>query len=142
MNHKSKEVIVINVIELELYEPLLDEKVLKKLVKDTDIETVEIAIDSYLKESMTRLERIYLAFNNNNLETLEVELHTLGNIALTFGNTQLARIVMDTENYLRIENNLEVQKRLRALPSVSQQSFNTLILLRLNYFTKRIIMDR
>ncbi|UYI46368.1 Hpt domain-containing protein [Vibrio natriegens] len=133
---------MINVIELELYEPLLDEKVLKKLVKDTDIETVEIAIDSYLKESMTRLERIYLAFNNNNLETLEVELHTLGNIALTFGNTQLARIVMDTENYLRIENNLEVQKRLRALPSVSQQSFNTLILLRLNYFTKRIIMDR
>ncbi|EGQ8498098.1 hypothetical protein GRS44_18100 [Vibrio alginolyticus] len=134
MSNETEEGVMINVIELELYEPLLDEKVLKRLIKDTDIETVELAIDSYLKESMTRLERIHLAFGNNDVDTLELELHTLGNIALTFGNKRLARIVMDTENCLRIENNLEAQKRLRALPSVAQKSFNTLIQMRCNNF--------
>ncbi|KHA62579.1 histidine kinase [Vibrio variabilis] len=81
-------------IDLEL----VDEAILQQMIEDTSADVIPLLIDHYLEESHQRLEKIYLAMDNKDKETLEFEAHTLGSSSLALGNRSLSNIARKIEH--------------------------------------------
>merc|ERR1712173_93579 len=77
---------------------LVDEAILQQMIEDTSADVIPLLIDHYLEESHQRLEKIYLAMDNKDKETLEFEAHTLGSSSLALGNRTLSNLARKIEH--------------------------------------------
>nr|WP_267135122.1 Hpt domain-containing protein [Vibrio sp. L3-7] len=76
---------------------LVDESILEQMISDTSAEIIPILIDHYVEESHTRLTAIRQAAINNDAQTLEFEVHTIGSTALALGNRPLSVLARTLE---------------------------------------------
>ncbi|EGA68955.1 signal transduction histidine kinase [Vibrio sinaloensis DSM 21326] len=113
---------------------LVDETVLQQMIEDTSAEVIPLLIDHYLEESHQRLEKIFVAMDSGDKETLEFEAHTLGSSSLALGNRVLSNLARKIEHLcidgqqnnafkLKEELQLIAEQSLQALEQRKQKGF-------------------
>lgn len=114
---------------------LVDESILEQMISDTSAEIIPILIDHYVEESHTRLTAIRQAAINNDAQTLEFEVHTIGSTALALGNRPLSVLARTLEKqcleqkhetaFLKVDELLELAKcSIKALLRRKDQGFS------------------
>lgn len=89
--------VVQEIVIAEASSDLLDESYLIKLGEDTDPEMVPDLIEIYLTDARERLERVRQAIADKDFDVLELETHTLGSSAATYGLMPLHKLARRTE---------------------------------------------
>lgn len=115
---------------------LVDEKILQQMIEDTSAEVIPLLIDHYVEESNQRLDKIYIAMDTSDKETLEFEAHTLGSSSLALGNRTLSNLARKIE-HLCIEGQQESAFKLKEeLQILADNSLNALEQRKLKGFTE------
>jgi HPt (histidine-containing phosphotransfer) domain-containing protein len=115
---------------------LVDEKILQQMIEDTSAEVIPLLIDHYVEESNQRLDKIYIAMDASDKETLEFEAHTLGSSSLALGNRTLSNLARKIE-HLCIEGQQESAFKLKEeLQILADNSLNALEQRKLKGFTE------
>ncbi|MFB1085664.1 Hpt domain-containing protein [Vibrio diabolicus] len=105
---------------------LVDEHILKQMIKDTCAEIIPTLIEHYIEESRERMEKIEQALSAKDLQTLEFEVHTLGSSALALGNRTLSRQARMIEKYCVEGKTLEALALCESLSQLANESFDAL----------------
>ncbi|HCE2342624.1 TPA: Hpt domain-containing protein [Vibrio parahaemolyticus] len=105
---------------------LVDELVLQQVIKDTCAEILPTLIDHYIEESCERMKKIEQALSDNDLETLEFEVHTLGSSAMALGNRPLSRQARSIEKHCVEGKTQQALELCAALPLLAERSFEAL----------------
>ncbi|MCG9695268.1 Hpt domain-containing protein [Vibrio sp. Isolate22] len=108
-------------------EELVDESVLEQMVRDTSPEIIPILIDHYVTESQARLLTIKEAVSNNDAQTLEFEVHTLGSTALSLGNRLLGKLARALEQLCLEAHHEQAFLQVDELIELAEHSINALL---------------
>lgn len=100
-------------LDSELITQYVDESILVQMIEDTSAEVIPLLIEHYVEECHVRLEKIYVAMETQDIESLEFETHTLGSSSLALGNRKLSMLARAIEKQC-IENNPEAALKLCA----------------------------
>lgn len=106
---------------------LVDESVLEQMVRDTSPEIIPILIDHYVTESQVRLLTIKEAVSNNDAQTLEFEVHTLGSTALSLGNRPLGKLARALEQQCLEAHHEQAFLQVGELIELAERSINALL---------------
>jgi pentatricopeptide repeat protein len=82
-------------------DPLVDERVIEQLIRDTSAEIVPELLNFYIKESENLMAKILEAKNNRDAQALEFETHTLGSSSASHANIRLHKVARKIEHYCR-----------------------------------------
>jgi PAS domain S-box-containing protein len=82
-------------------EDVVDEAVLRQLVRDTSADLVPELLQGYIEDADERLRQIEQALGEQDAQRLEAEVHTLGSSAGAHGNTALYRLARQIETLCR-----------------------------------------
>ncbi|EHH2557427.1 Hpt domain-containing protein [Vibrio parahaemolyticus] len=105
---------------------LVDELVLQQVIKDTCAEIIPTLIEHYIEESCERMKKIEQALSDNDLKTLEFEVHTLGSSAMALGNRPLSRQARSIEKYCVEGKTQQALELCASLPLLAELSFEAL----------------
>ena len=106
--------------------PILDRQALVQLAEDTDIKIVPDLVSSFSKDVRQRIERIWTAMDKLDLETLELESHTLGSSSATFGAMQLHVLMRSMETACREKNTNDLEKLATRINEIMKDSLEAL----------------
>ncbi len=107
--------------------PLVDESVLRQLEIDTAPEVVPELLELYAKDTRHRLSAIHTAMNEQDIKTLEFEVHTVGSSAGAHGNSRLHAMAREIESLCREGDSVQAFTTARALPSLVDDSLRALV---------------
>lgn len=105
---------------------LVDELVLQQVIKDTCAEIIPTLIEHYIEESCERMKKIEQALSDNDLKTLEFEVHTLGSSAMALGNRPLSRQARSIEKHCVEGKTQQALELCASLPLLAELSFEAL----------------
>lgn len=105
---------------------LVDELVLQQVIKDTCAEIIPTLIEHYIEESCERMKKIEQALSDNDLKTLEFEVHTLGSSAMALGNRPLSRQARSIEKHCVEGKTQQALELCASLPLLAERSFEAL----------------
>lgn len=105
---------------------LVDETILQQMIEDTSADVIPLLIDHYLEESNQRLEKIFVAIDKEDKETLEFEAHTLGSSSLALGNRVLSNLARKIEHLCIDGQQLDAFKLKEELQLIADQSLRAL----------------
>lgn len=106
---------------------LVDEGVLEQMIRDTSADIIPILIDHYVEESQTRLVAIKEVVAQNDAQTLEFEVHTLGSTALSLGNRPLGELARALEKQCLEQNHDAAFRRVDELLELAERSIKALL---------------
>ena len=105
-------------IEQPTEDPIFDPEVLERLAEATDHGMVPELVESFLSDSVVRLARIREAAVSEDFAVLEMETHTLGSSAATFGVMRLHRLLRAIEAHCQLGETGEAIHSLEDLDKV------------------------
>lgn len=106
---------------------IVDEDTLLQIVKDTSPAVVPMLIEHYIAEAEQHVAAMLKAAEENDIQTLLHESHTLGSSALALGNTALSQLSRQIEAGCRgqdTEQAIQLTLQLEALAYLSFQQLN------------------
>ncbi|ARP38231.1 Hpt domain-containing protein [Vibrio syngnathi] len=106
---------------------LVDESVLEQMIRDTSADIIPILIDHYVEESQTRLVAIKEVAIQNDAQTLEFEVHTLGSTALSLGNRPLGELARALEKQCLEQNHDAAFRQVDELLELAERSIKALL---------------
>lgn len=112
-------------------EHLIDERILEQLGLDTDSDVFPDLIQTFLKVTELRIENISRALKATDMELLELETHSLGSSAATFGAMQLhnlARIVELACEAGEVAKAIDLAHKIPALAEASSEQISTYLI--------------
>lgn len=104
-------------------ETLMDEACLIQLAHDTDPSMLDELIAIYLKDAQERIGRVEKAIEDEDFSILELESHTLGSSAASYGLMPLHRISRETERACVEKNEAEALHLAKKLIKLAFKSF-------------------
>ncbi len=114
-------------VDQQAHTELVDESVLEQMIRDTSADIIPILIDHYVTESQARLLTIKEAVSNNDAQTLEFEVHTLGSTALSLGNRPLGKLARALEQQCLEAHHEQAFLQVGELIELAERSINALL---------------
>lgn len=112
--------------ESMLISQYVDESILTQMIEDTSADVIPILIEHYVEECRTRMAKIEQAIDNQDLDVLEFETHTLGSSSLALGNRSLSRLAREIEKSCLDNNPDEAFKRCADIHNIADSSIKAL----------------
>lgn len=120
LNEKTGEVFA------DIADPILDPDVLECLERATGPDMFPDLIASFLDDSRNRMARIRSAVESRDITTLEMESHSLGSSAGTFGAMRLFRLMRQTEIACETGDIESVEELLKTAGSLYERTVDML----------------
>jgi len=109
--------------ETKISDDLLDESYLIKLGEDTDPDMVPELIDIFLVDAKERITRMEQAIEDKDMDVLELESHTLGSSAASYGLMPFHRLARRVEAACLEKNESKTLELSSELVVLAGQSF-------------------
>jgi PAS domain S-box-containing protein len=107
-------------------EDVVDEAVLRQLVRDTSADLVPELLQGYIEDAKERLQQIEQALEEEDTQRLEAEAHTLGSSAGAHGNKALHRLARQIETLCRTDKCREAMEKTPELVTLARHSLERL----------------
>ena len=104
---------------------IIDETVLHALRDAIGDDAMTDFLERFFEDCETRTQRIIQAYNTSNFSEVELEAHTLGTSAATYGALKLEKICREVE-FAKPTKSQEFQERIDHLHRLSEQSLQVL----------------
>ncbi len=108
--------------------PLVNEAILIQMVKDTSADVMPMLIEHYVDEARQHISKMVTALQQQEMETLKFEAHTLGSASAALGNTALAKLATEIETLCINNQFAEVMVIGTSLEETANRSLEALLL--------------
>lgn len=106
--------------------PLLDKAVLVQLAEETDPDIIPKLVGSFLGDLESRVTKITAAVEAADLQILELEAHTLGSSAATFGAMKLHHLAQNIEAACKAKDDTRALELAATLAGVAKKASHAL----------------